>query len=581
MAVITKRVSEFPEASDPTQFYIFGQDMTTGQSAKARMDELKGDTGDSPVITISVQMLAYGSTPTVDKTGTNLAPNFLLGIPIAKNGDTPVFQISGGYMQYRYTDTGAWQNLVAMSTLKGDKGDKMTFDDLTDEDIADLQRPANDAVASANQAAQNANTQAANANNATLSANEAAENANEAATDAENAAELANQAAAAVQDGKTPVFENGAVSSLDPGSQPTMELVQNGTDTDGNPIYQLNLGVTKGDKGDIGISPVIRNGNIVTGLPGSPVNLVFTFVGNDTNNAPVYEVSGSVPQGTPGNGNGNVRVDTAGLLASKYYLFNPGVDGSPEGTAVEAKTSLIPNDSDYVSDADYNAKIAAALTALRVHAGSGIQVTIDENGDITLSADIDTTIFIPVTELPTEGIADKIYLLPKTDPETGNSLEEYMWVGVSDDNPDGYELLGVITVDLSNYYTKSESDARYLQSSTIADELVTVRRMTGANSVTTLANLPGDKRIVNATLASSSALSISASTPLRVGDDIQVFITPTANFSQSIVPNSSTWVSMDGSAIAFTSGKKVEMNIVCTQITGGNSYYQVSIKEQA
>ena len=46
---------------------------------------------------------------------------------------------------------------VALPGEKGDKGDPFTYDDFTPEQIADLQRPATEAAAVANQAAENAN----------------------------------------------------------------------------------------------------------------------------------------------------------------------------------------------------------------------------------------------------------------------------------------------------------------------------------------------------------------------------------------------------------------------------------------
>lgn len=49
------------------------------------------------------------------------------------------------------------EEMVALPGEKGDKGDPFTYDDFTPEQIADLQRPATEAAAVANQAAENAN----------------------------------------------------------------------------------------------------------------------------------------------------------------------------------------------------------------------------------------------------------------------------------------------------------------------------------------------------------------------------------------------------------------------------------------
>lgn len=79
---------------------------------------------------------------------------------------------------------------------------KCTFEDLTPEQIEQIQKPAldaaevaNDAATKANSAAEAANTAAEAANDATQSANIAAEAANDAATEANNSATLANAAA--------------------------------------------------------------------------------------------------------------------------------------------------------------------------------------------------------------------------------------------------------------------------------------------------------------------------------------------------------------------------------------------------
>lgn len=108
-------------------------------------------------------------------------------------------------------ETPLCEQTVTIPCIKGDKGDKgdpLTYDDLTPEQIEELQRPAIEAAETANEAAKKANTAAqsaitatTNANNATSEAitaaslaNEATDNANSAALDATNAANRANEA---------------------------------------------------------------------------------------------------------------------------------------------------------------------------------------------------------------------------------------------------------------------------------------------------------------------------------------------------------------------------------------------------
>jgi len=109
----------------------------------------------------------------------------------------------------------------------------------------------------------------------------------------------------------------------------------------------------------------------------------------------------------------------------------------------------------HISDTNNPHQVTAeqlgALTALKVHEGVGIKVTIEADGSITLDAEIDGDLFIPVLELPTTDIKEnKIYLVPRVTPEAGNVLDEFIWI-----NGD-WELLGSVSVDLTNYYTKSE-----------------------------------------------------------------------------------------------------------------------------
>ena len=73
--------------------------------------------------------------------------------------------VDGKEVSLRKTDTalqwqlgdGEWQDLLLLADIKGEKGDPFTYDDFTDEQIADLKRPATEAAETANQAAEAAN----------------------------------------------------------------------------------------------------------------------------------------------------------------------------------------------------------------------------------------------------------------------------------------------------------------------------------------------------------------------------------------------------------------------------------------
>ena len=135
-------------------------------------------------------------------------------------------------------------NFVIPKGDKGDKGDAFTYEDFTDEQIAGLQKPANDAAAVALSAAETANDKATLANSAATNANEkasladtmatkadtAATNANNKATLADNAAnnanekaELANTAAANAND-KAGLADTAAENANDLASHPNIVL---------------------------------------------------------------------------------------------------------------------------------------------------------------------------------------------------------------------------------------------------------------------------------------------------------------------------------------------------------------------
>lgn len=70
-----------------------------------------------------------------------------------------------------------------------------------------------------------------------------------------------------------------------------------------------------------------------------------------------------------------------------------------------------------------------------------------------LLSQVDNEIFEVVSVLPATGVANKIYLVPGSEPETQNALDEFIWV----DN--AWEKIGAVKVDLSNYYNKTDVDS--------------------------------------------------------------------------------------------------------------------------
>ena len=84
--------------------------------------------------------------------------------------------------------------------------------------------------------------------------------------------------------------------------------------------------------------------------------------------------------------------------------------------------------------------------------GSFVEVMIDSTGKLFCPT-IPTLQFTIVSTLPTTGESNIIYLVPTTSSST-NNYDEYIWVN------NKRELLGGISIDLTNYYTKSEIDTK-------------------------------------------------------------------------------------------------------------------------
>lgn len=101
---------------------------------------------------------------------------------------------------------------------------------------------------------------------------------------------------------------------------------------------------------------------------------------------------------------------------------------------------------------------------------------------------------------------------------------------------------------------------------------------TGSNAVTTLANIPTNKRLIRATLSSASNLSINESArALNVGEEIYLDCNPTASFTQPI-PTTGSFRSMSGSSITTTSGVPFEMSIL--KIATSGVMYSITVKEK-
>lgn len=134
-------------------------------------------------------------------------------------------------------------------------------------------------------------------------------------------------------------------------------------------------------------------------------------------------------------------------------------------TAVEQTLSGKADQATTYTKTEVDNKLSSAATATTqqiqqavsgkqdtLTAGTGIDITNN-----VISVDIDTTLYVVVSELPAQpaaGNENKIHLVPLASGETQNMYAEYLWKG------DAWEKLGEkqIETDLSNYYNKTEVD---------------------------------------------------------------------------------------------------------------------------
>lgn len=292
--------------------------------------QLKGNTGTTPDLTFRITALPYGSAPKVEKTGTLDNPVISIGLPSGKNGEKIVWRKTAAGIEVKYEEgpDSAYQPLLTFADLTPDVAD------FSPEGIAILQQPAAEAAAEARQilAAIQSDADAA-VQSAGVAAEAACASAKEAGTATEAtrlATEEARAAAENVQDGKTPAIVIGTVEA---GISASATLTDAGTDESGNPRCALNLVLPKGPAGQ----PPVVSYSVLTGAPGSDVQASQEETGQTPEGNPIYRVTLTIPrgeQGLPGSGNGNVKVEAAGLLAGEKYWFVPSAADSPEGTFV-------------------------------------------------------------------------------------------------------------------------------------------------------------------------------------------------------------------------------------------------------
>lgn len=108
--------------------------------------------------------------------------------------------------------------------------------------------------------------------------------------------------------------------------------------------------------------------------------------------------------------------------------------------------------SDFTNDGGFITNTVSNLTNYYTKSNTYTKTEVDN-----LIATIVTLNILVVQSLPTSNISTTtIYLVPKATSETNNTYDEYI---NTDGTTQGWEKIGDTSVDLSNYYTKSQADA--------------------------------------------------------------------------------------------------------------------------
>lgn len=329
----------------------------------------------------------------------------------------------------------------------------------------------------------------------------------------------------------------------------------------------------KGDKGDTGPQgPQGERGDIgpqgLQGIQGDPGPQ-----GPTGEQGPKGDKGDRGPEGPQGPAGEDAAITVDAPKDGKTYGRNNGAWSEiVASNQCLDLTTLFPNQSGTLSDEDYQ-KIVNAWenrVSLAYMDDSYIPIIITKTTEpkekyfITISAIMyeNTGATIPI--LAIEIYADKTYtqvtnLLQLTNRGDGTKY-------LSDN---GEYLTPPTATSATAGYMSAEDKKR-------VDDIVDFG--TGSNAVTTLVNIPTNKRLVKATLSSASNLSINESArALNVGEEIYLDCNPTASFTQPI-PTTGSFRSMSGSSITTTSGVPFEMSIL--KIATSGVMYSITVKEK-
>lgn len=274
-------------------------------------------------------------------------------------------------------------------------------------------------------------------------------------------------------DGKTPQFKIGTVSE---GDSPSVTLTPGGADGSGNPIYNINLVLAKGNPGDPGTdgkTPKFEVGEIVTLEPGQPATVQISFKENDVDSSPIYEISMSLPKGSKGDVGDSGKTPilesvnaTSGETPSGSFTKN-GVD--EDGNPKYILNLTTPKGK------DGQPAVFEQGTTTTLDPSEEARVEVVENGETPEgNPKYILNFFIPRGQTGPAGagtgnvlvdaaglVSGKKYLfVPDSDNSSSGTFMEYAEPVIPTKTSDLTNNSGFITKavnDLTNYYLKSET----------------------------------------------------------------------------------------------------------------------------
>lgn len=261
-------------------------------------------------------------------------------------------------------------------------------------------------------------------------------------------------------DGDAPVLEIGTVEK---GTEASAAITPNGTDTSGNTKYKLDLVLPKGDAGnngdagDDGKTPKFETGTVTTLEPGQSAAAQIAFKQNDTDGTPIYTISLSLPKGNTGADGtdgadgldgktpvleiGTVEKGTnasAAVMANgtdaegnpKYKIDlvlpegNPGADGTDGTDGLDGKTPVLEIGTVTTGDAgtDASATITANGTDLSGNPKYKLNITIPR-GEQGLPGEGSGNVSVSGSGLVT---TKKYLFVPDSNGSTAGSFVEYV-----------------------------------------------------------------------------------------------------------------------------------------------------------